>query len=102
MGLLISIILSNNIEYVSSQMKIKYLGDSELVIKQMNSLYKITTPHIILLNKFCEKLLANTKQLKNIVISFEHILREYNKEADSLSNKGKELPYNTFEISTFN
>ncbi|MBT4516494.1 MAG: ribonuclease HI family protein [Candidatus Komeilibacteria bacterium] len=56
--------------------------DSELVVKQLNKEYKVK-------NKELAKIFVKTwnLSLKFKKISFAHVRREYNKEADALVNK---------------
>lgn len=56
--------------------------DSELVVKQLNGVYKIKNDNISIL---ADKVFILVKQFKNI--SFNHVLRDKNKIADSLVNK---------------
>jgi ribonuclease HI len=57
--------------------------DSELVIKQLRSEYKVKHPNLV----------PRYLELKNLVarhfplITFEHVRREFNKEADALANE---------------
>ena len=62
---------------------LKVKGDSELVIKQMKGLYKVSSPSIKGIYEDAKKL---QKQFHKI--SFEHVYREHNKRADELSNEG--------------
>jgi len=55
--------------------------DSMLVVKQMNGEYKIKHPNLIPLAHRVKEL---GKQFKSI--SFAHVYREHNKEADKLAN----------------
>jgi ribonuclease HI len=70
-------------------LNIKHLivkGDSELVIKQINGLYKIKSPNLI-------KLYNDVKQLQRQfnTISFIHVYRNENSRADKLSNIAMEI-----------
>jgi ribonuclease HI len=58
-------------------------GDSELVIKQINGLYKVKSPAMI-------PLYIRVKSLQNCFerIEFVHLYRDKNKRADELSNIG--------------
>ncbi|RKX68598.1 ribonuclease H [candidate division TA06 bacterium] len=55
--------------------------DSELVVKQMNGIYKVKNRSLIFYKFRIEKLLSSFKRY-----SFYHIARELNKEADKLAN----------------
>jgi len=63
--------------------KIKVLGDSELVIKQLTGIYKVKKPHLIPMH-------AEAIILSKLFdeVSFHHISREINEEADKLANEG--------------
>ena len=54
--------------------------DSLLVVNQIQNLWKVKTPHLLPLYKKAKLLV--TPQIK-----FEHVLREYNKDADALVNE---------------
>ena len=60
-------------------------GDSLLVINQMNGTYKCNSPNIIELYEESKKLIEKFDS-----IYFRHILRNYNKRADRLSNEAVE------------
>ncbi len=60
---------------------ISILGDSLLVINQINGIYKVKSDTLIELNQEANEL---KKQFKYIV--FNHIVRDKNKRADELSN----------------
>ncbi len=55
--------------------------DSLLVVKQMNGEYKIKHPN---LTPLAARVKALTKEFKSV--SFAHVYREHNKEADKLAN----------------
>jgi ribonuclease HI len=57
-------------------------SDSELVVRQLNNQYKINDPELRQLKKKIDSLVASIK------ITFEHIPREKNSEADKLSKEG--------------
>ncbi|MDD4412171.1 MAG: ribonuclease HI family protein [Patescibacteria group bacterium] len=61
--------------------ELEFLLDSELAVKQLNREYKVR-------NKDLEKLfvLVYNKTLKFKKVSFKHVRREFNKEADKLAN----------------
>ncbi|MFA6466425.1 MAG: ribonuclease HI family protein [Patescibacteria group bacterium] len=68
--------LSNNIQ------NLECFLDSELVVKQMNKEYKVKDKELA---KIFVKVYNLSLKFKKI--SFSHIRREYNKEADALVNK---------------
>jgi len=58
-------------------------ADSELLVKQMRGEYKVKNPGLQPLHVRARLLVAELDNVK-----FEHIRREFNKEADRLSNLG--------------
>jgi probable phosphoglycerate mutase len=58
-------------------------ADSELLVKQMRGEYRVRNPGLQPLYVRARLLAAELEQVK-----FEHVRREYNKEADRLSNLG--------------
>ena len=68
--------LNNDIKNVLVQ------GDSELIIKQINGIYKVNNEKLL---TYYNIAISLKLQFENI--TFEHIKRELNKEADKLANK---------------
>jgi ribonuclease HI len=64
-----------------SRLRIK--SDSELLVKQMNGLYRIKNPGLLPLYREARHSMA-----KIGTVTIEHVRREKNKEADRLSNLG--------------
>lgn len=62
--------------------EVKVNMDSELIVKQMNGQYKIKEPTL-------QELAGQVLKLKNAFaqVSFTHVRREYNQEADRLVNQ---------------
>jgi ribonuclease HI len=58
-------------------------ADSELLVKQMRGEYKVKHPGLLPLYGQARLLVAKLGQVR-----FEHVRREFNKEADRLSNLG--------------
>ena len=58
-------------------------SDSQLLIFQLTGKYRVKSPHLALLHK---EVLAQAKRFGKI--SYEHVPRERNKEADRLANEG--------------
>jgi ribonuclease HI/probable phosphoglycerate mutase len=56
-------------------------GDSQLVINQMTGKYKCNSPNLL-------ELYSRAKELESKIdtVHYFHVLREYNKRADDLSN----------------
>jgi ribonuclease HI len=65
------------------QRRVRIRSDSELLVKQMRGEYKVKHPGLQPLYARARLLAA---RLDNVV--FEHVRREFNKEADRLSNLG--------------
>lgn len=57
-------------------------SDSELLIKQMRGSYRVKNEILILIRSFIDTLMSNYD------VTFTHVLREKNKEADKLANLG--------------
>lgn len=80
------------LHYLKSQLPagqaITVLSDSLLLVRQMNSIYKVRHPKIIPLHKVA------TRLREHFVATFNHIPRERNTEADKAANMGidKQIP----------
>ena len=62
--------------------KIEIISDSQLLVRQIQALYKVHDAHL-------KKLHAKAIQLLDgYTYSIKHVLREENKDADALANKG--------------
>lgn len=61
---------------------ITFISDSELLIRQMNGLYKIKNQTLAYLKSLIDSMLTN------LVYEFKHVMREHNAMADSLANYG--------------
>jgi probable phosphoglycerate mutase len=57
-------------------------SDSELLVKQMKGQYRVKNPG---LQPLYEEALSLSRQLKRV--TFEHVRREFNKDADRLANE---------------
>ena len=74
------------LEYAAKQDDIDHLlvkGDSQLVIKQMQGEYNVNSIKLVDLYQSAKKLACSF-----IDIEFQHVHREANKRADTLSNEG--------------
>ncbi|NBO25032.1 MAG: reverse transcriptase-like protein, partial [Chlamydiae bacterium] len=60
---------------------LKVFGDSKLVINQMKGEWAVKQPEIAIIKNKCDE---ESKKFKTI--SFTHVLREYNKDADQLAD----------------
>jgi len=63
--------------------KLHVFGDSELVIKQMNHVYKVKSENLLPLFNLAKQL---EKQIAKI--EYTHVFRHNNQRADQLSNEG--------------
>ena len=66
--------------------RIEIRSDSELVVKQMNGIYKVKHPDMITLWRQASTL---RRSFEGAVI--KHVRREQNKEADALANQAMDL-----------
>lgn len=68
--------------------KIRFILDSELIVKQITGLYKVKQPHLQALRKKIIDLIKSLRANDQIkLMSFINVLREKNKEADRLVNE---------------
>jgi ribonuclease HI len=58
-------------------------SDSQLLVNQLTGRYRVKTPHLIPLHRRLHSLAAGFER-----VSFEHVLRGLNQEADRLANEG--------------
>ena len=63
-------------------LSLKVLSDSELLVRQMQGRYKVKSPGLI---DLYDRARALVRKLEHF--SIEHILRQYNKDADALVNQ---------------
>lgn len=75
-----------NLQQKNTQNISLYL-DSELVVKQLSGIYKIKKPHLIVLCQKVQQLIFQLQKQGLKKISFYHIPREENKQADYLVNQ---------------
>lgn len=68
--------------------KIKFVLDSELIVKQITGKYKVKLPHLAELKQQVIDLVSQGRE-QNIIhlMTFTHVLREQNKNADKLVNQ---------------
>ena len=64
------------------QLSLKVLSDSELLVKQMKGQYRVKSPGLL---ELYDRARALVRKLEHF--SIEHVLREYNREADALVNQ---------------
>lgn len=63
-------------------LSLKVLSDSELLVRQMQGRYKVKSPGLI---DLYDRARAMVRKLDHF--SIDHVLRQYNREADSLVNQ---------------
>jgi ribonuclease HI len=63
-------------------LSVKVLSDSELLVRQMQGRYKVKSPGLI---DLYDRARALVRKLEHF--SIDHVLRQYNKEADALVNQ---------------
>lgn len=68
-------------------------GDSKLVIMQSQNLWKVKSPNLISLHLKVRSLIKEFES-----ITFTHVLRHLNKEADSLANETVELKSDIYRV----
>jgi len=67
--------------------KIRFVLDSELIVKQITGKYKVKQPHLQALRKSIIDYVGSLRDSGQInLMSFVNVLREKNKEADKLVN----------------
>lgn len=64
------------------RLSLKVLSDSELLVKQMKGQYRVKSPGLL---ELYERARALVRKLEHF--SIEHVLRQYNREADALVNQ---------------
>lgn len=74
------------LEYIvenKTKEEIKFCMDSELVVKQLNGLYKVKNKDLIELSRKVKKIIYDN----NLIINFVHVPRAQNAFADKLVNE---------------
>lgn len=74
--------LDKKLESKTCEVKIEFVLDSELVVRQLTGIYKIKDQTLLKLSQEIKQLATNFAN-----ISYTHVRREFNKEADALVNK---------------
>ncbi|MFZ3068940.1 MAG: ribonuclease HI family protein [Microgenomates group bacterium] len=68
--------------------KLKYILDSELIVRQITGKYKVKLPHLKILRQQVVDLVKNLREKGQIeLMTFITVPREQNKEADKLVNE---------------
>lgn len=85
LSLLLGIFLVKELMHDDDQLTI--ISDSELMVRQLKGHYKVKDPML-------QKLFSVAKELlTGISCQVQHVLRDYNKEADKMANKGIEAKH---------
>jgi len=63
--------------------EVQVRADSDLIVKQMNGLYKVKAKNLMRLHRRARELASSIGQ-----VTFQHVRREFNTEADRLANIG--------------
>uniref|UniRef100_A0A6N2N2Z4 RNase H type-1 domain-containing protein n=1 Tax=Salix viminalis TaxID=40686 RepID=A0A6N2N2Z4_SALVM len=74
--------------------RLKVFGDSQLVIRQLLSLYEVKKPEFIPYHKYALKLITSLD-----CVTLEHVPRKENKQADALANLASTLASCSEEIN---
>jgi ribonuclease HI len=69
-------------KYNTCEANVEFYLDSELIVKQMNKVYKVKDPTLKTMYEAIQVKLQNYA-----TVAFTHVYREYNKEADALVNQ---------------
>lgn len=77
-----------NIDVIDGGGKINFILDSELVVKQLNGVYKVKNPDMKILYQLVSKLIETIP----CEFTFTSVAREKNKDADRLVNETLDLP----------
>jgi len=67
--------------YKTCEVEAEFFLDSELIVRQMNNIYKVKDPALKSMYEAIKAKIPNFSK-----ITFTHIYREHNKEADALVN----------------
>jgi ribonuclease HI len=93
-------LVKERIDTLSIHPIIAFYSDSELLVKQMNGLYKVKNAGLLRIKHVVEML------LKDLTYSFKHVFREENTIADSLANEAidqrRELPEKLYTFAQEN
>jgi ribonuclease HI len=86
-----------NNDNLNEEREISIFSDSKLMVEQIKGNYKVKNDSIKALYKYVMKLLNQFDSWK-----IQHVLREYNAEADALAKKGVEESKELLEVKTWN
>ena len=69
-------------EQVDSEDEVHVISDSQLLVRQLNGIYKVKQPHLQPLHLLCKKYIHKVRA------TVTHVLREENAQADAMANYG--------------
>ena len=72
-------------EHIQIGDTIHIISDSQLLVRQLNGIYKVKQPHLKILH------MASNKKMMKLGATISHVLRAENSEADSMANQGVDL-----------
>jgi ribonuclease HI len=76
-------------EHVSSKDAVHIVSDSQLLVRQIQGIYKVKEPHLQSLHIICKEI------IHKLGATIAHVLRDKNTQADAMANHGvdsKKLP----------
>jgi ribonuclease HI len=82
MALVLGILLIK--EVMQKEDTLSIISDSQLLVRQMQGMYKVKNSELIRMHGFASRLLCD------ISYTIEHVLRQYNQEADRAANQAFE------------
>ncbi|CAB9519403.1 Pfam:RnaseH [Seminavis robusta] len=75
-------------ENLKPRLKVVIQGDSQLVVRQLQGVYKCNHPHLKPYKKQADNVLVKLKKMAHVpMITYEHVYRNDNKVADGLANE---------------
>jgi ribonuclease HI len=79
--------LTKNLDILSKGSKISFFSDSELVVRQLNGIYRIKDSQMLILYSRVQGLITELKEQRASAITFTHFPRSQNSDADLLVNQ---------------
>jgi ribonuclease HI len=68
--------------YAQQGQAIHIISDSQLLVRQLNGIYKVKEPHLQILHRLCKE------KITSLDATIDHVLRAYNDQADEMANHG--------------
>jgi ribonuclease HI len=75
--------------------KIHIISDSQLLVRQLNGMYKVRQPHLVPLYSACKQ------RMDQLGATISHVLRDENTAADAMANYGidnKKIPPKKYSV----